>query len=186
MFSTGSLLFCIETKLELSGKKDYLHDTLISTFDANHNHHQKPHLMMIRFPSVYLADDDPDDLEFFKTGLLRLYPQVGIFLFNDGPELLNALGSCVSSHLPYCLIFDYKMPPFGAPQLLEATGPGTPFEAIPKIVWSTSGRQKEIDECLRLGAARYVVKPTTHHELEIFLQSLQIPVPSQESITNRR
>lgn len=138
--------------------------------------------MMIRFPSVYLADDDPDDLEFFKTGLVRLYPQAGISIFNDGPELLNSLVACDSSNFPYCLIFDYKMPALGAPQLLIATGPGTRYSEIPKIVWSTSGRQKDIDECILLGAARYVIKPSTGQELENLLRSLEIPIPPQSAI----
>lgn len=131
---------------------------------------------MIRFPSVYLADDDPDDREFFSAGMRRMYPQVEIFLFNDGSELVNALTG--SPQLPHYLILDYKMPTLSAPQLLEATGAGTRYELIPKIVWSTSGRQKDIDECLQLGAARYVIKPATDLELEIFLKSLDIPVPA--------
>ena len=135
--------------------------------------------MVIRFPTIYLADDDPDDLEFFAAGMQRLYPQVSIFLFKDGSELLSALQACGPTSLPYCLIFDYKMPTLGAPLILEATGPGTRYHPIAKIVWSTSGRQKDIDECLHLGATRYVIKPASDKELEIFLQSLQIPIPSQ-------
>jgi len=131
--------------------------------------------MMIRLPSVYLADDDPDDLEFFATGMQRMYPQATIYLFKDGSELVHSLTS--SPELPHYLIFDYKMPTLSAPQLLEATGSGTRYELIPKIVWSTSGRQKDIDECLRLGATRYVIKPATALELEIFLKSLDIPSP---------
>jgi len=142
--------------------------------------------MMIRVPSVYLADDDPDDLEFFKAGMLRLHPQVSVSLFKDGSELLNCLNSCESAYRPHCLIFDYKMPNLGAPELLKATGPGTHYAAIPKIVWSTSRRQKEIDECIHLGATRYMVKPTTNQELEIFLRSLQIPAPSPPSDEWRR
>lgn len=135
--------------------------------------------MMIRFPCIFLADDDPDDREFFAAGMQRLHPQVGVSLFNDGSELLNALHGCGVTSLPHCLIFDYKMPTLSAPQLLEATGTGSRFQEIPRIVWSTSGRQKDIDECLRLGAARYVIKPTTDEELEMFLKSLRLPMLGQ-------
>jgi DNA-binding NarL/FixJ family response regulator len=78
--------------------------------------------------------------------------------------------------MPRYLIFDFKMPALGGPQLLVATGAGTRYESIPKIVWSTSGRQKDIDECLQLGARHYVIKPTTEAELDVFLQSLDIVI----------
>jgi CheY-like chemotaxis protein len=132
---------------------------------------------MFRFPCIFLADDDPDDREFFAAGMSRLYPQIDISFFSDGSELLNSLPGCAASALPDYLIFDYNMPNLSAPQLLEATGAGTRYHPIPKIVWSTSGRQKDIDECIRLGAIRYVIKPTTDDELELFLRSLQLPVP---------
>lgn len=65
------------------------------------------------------------------------------------------------------------MPRLTAPQVLQATGAGTRYAHIPKIVWSTSERQKDIDECLSLGAVRFAIKPATGYELNELINSLE-------------
>src|SRR5262245_44221754 len=124
------------------------------------------------FPYILLAEDDPDDRYFFCAGMERLYPEVGIYTFQDGDELLTFLESCTWPVLPACILIDYKMPRLTAPQVLQATGVGTRYAHIPKIVWSTSERQKDIDECLSLGAVRFAIKPNTGYQLDELLSSL--------------
>jgi CheY-like chemotaxis protein len=132
--------------------------------------------MKIRFPSVFFADDDPDDREFFLAGMRRIYPQVISTPFTDGIDLMEGLSRCPAADLPSCLIFDYRMPTLSGPQLLAVTGAGTRYASIPKIVWSTSARQKDIEECLGLGATQYVIKPATEVELDVFLRSMDVVI----------
>jgi CheY-like chemotaxis protein len=122
---------------------------------------------------MLLADDDPDDRTFFSAGMQRVYPQVKVRTFQDGDHLLEYLNHCPPAELPGCVVLDYKMPQLAAPQFLQATGPGTRYAQIPKIVWSTSQRKKDIDECLSLGARRFVIKPVTDRELDALLTSLE-------------
>jgi len=124
-------------------------------------------------PLVLIADDDPDDRDFFRSGMQRLYPDIFLITFSDGMNLLDFLANCAASDLPDCLLFDYKMPGLMGPDLLQATGPGSRYAPIPKIVWSTSQRKKDIDECLSLGAARFADKPVTDAELNKLLRSLE-------------
>jgi len=124
-------------------------------------------------PLILLADDDPDDRDFFRSGLKRLYPQIELIAFNDGTNLLDFLANCAASELPDCLLFDYKMPGLMGPDLLHATGPGSRYDPIPKIIWSTTQRRKDIDECLSLGAAWFADKPVTNAELDKLLRSLE-------------
>jgi len=129
--------------------------------------------MTDRFPYILLADDDHDDRDFFCAGMQRLYPQVGIRTFNDGDELLEFLHSRTWLTPPACIIIDYKMPRLTAPEILQVTGAGTPYAHIPKVVWSTSERQKDMDECLSLGASHFMIKPITDSQLDRQIKSLE-------------
>jgi CheY-like chemotaxis protein len=128
--------------------------------------------MTPEFPYVLLADDDPDDRHFFSVGMQRLYPDVSFRLFEDGEPLLDYLNDCAWAALPGCIILDYKMPRLTAPQLLRVTGPGTRYAHIPKMVWSTSQRKKDMDDCLVLGAARFELKPETDAGLDELIRTL--------------
>jgi CheY-like chemotaxis protein len=129
--------------------------------------------MTIRSPYVLLADDDPDDREFFCAGMQRLYPEVSVLPFADGDELSTFLDRSGPLRLPDCIWLDYRMPHSSAPQLLRATGPGTRYDHIPKIVWSTSKLSREMDECLRLGAVHFAIKPETNRQLDDLLRSME-------------
>lgn len=128
--------------------------------------------MTHEFPHVLLADDDPDDRDFFCSSMMRLYPEVPIRTFDDGDHLLDHLVHCSIPMLPGIILLDYKMPRLAAPRFLNATGTGTRYADIPKIVWSTSPRKKDMEECLSAGAVRFVIKPGTDDQLDNLLRSL--------------
>ena len=128
--------------------------------------------MTREFPFVLLADDDPDDRDFFCAGMHRLFPRVDVLSFKDGDELLAFLNDPTLQSLPGCILLDYKMPRLSGPEVLQATGVGTPYDHVPKIVWSTSQRQIDIDECLRLGATRFAIKPASGAQLDNLIRSL--------------
>lgn len=121
---------------------------------------------------ILLADDDPDDQEFFCSGLHQFYPHIKVAVFSDGGPLLSYLEICSVESFPSCILLDYRMSGISAPQVLMATGVGTRYNYIPKLVWSTSRREKEIEECLLLGAFRFVFKPATDSDLQEFVKSL--------------
>lgn len=130
--------------------------------------------MKSRSAQVLLADDDPDDREFFCLGMKRLYPQISVTCFEDGAQLLDFLRDCPTPALPDCIFIDYKMPRLTGPELLMATGPGTRYSSIPKIIFTTTQRQKDVDECVGLGASHFPNKPATDSELGKLLMSLEV------------
>ena len=139
--------------------------------------------MTTGIPYVLLAEDDPDDRDFFCEGMRRLYPHINARTFPDGEELLEFLTQCAIPDLPACILLDYRMPRLNAPEVLLAIGAASRFGHIPKIVWSTSERKKDMDECLNLGAVRFVVKPATDRQLDDLLKSLDrwIGAPAEPS-----
>jgi len=74
------------------------------------------------------------------------------------------------------------MPRLSGPEVLRATGIGTPYDHVPKIVWSTSQRQIDIDECLRLGATRFAIKPESGAQLDNLIRSLGCYITPQNNL----
>lgn len=121
---------------------------------------------------ITIVDDDQDDRDFLCAGMQRCFPDIAVMAFGEGSELLSYLDECHRERLPASIILDYKMPGLTGADLLRITGKGTRYSSISKIVWSTSRLRKEMDECLSLGALRWIVKPGTDDELDLAIRSL--------------
>lgn len=122
---------------------------------------------------ILLADDDPDDQEMFLSGIRRQFPDIRVTVANDCEQLLERLKAFSIDEMPDCIVIDYHMPKSNGPECLKATNTSTPYGQIPKIVWSTSRRVQDAQECLALGASRFVTKPDSMAQLETFVKSLE-------------
>jgi CheY-like chemotaxis protein len=130
-------------------------------------------------PYILLAEDDPDDQFAFLEAFTRLNPHVSLRIVQDGQELLDFLDTSPDTRLPVIIVLDYKMPRLTGPDVLKYLAVCQRFIHIPKIVWSTSTREKDIAECLQLGAANYFTKPATNQELEDFIAGVNAFVNDQ-------
>jgi CheY-like chemotaxis protein len=128
---------------------------------------------------ILLAEDDPDDQYAFSEAFIRLNPNVSVKIVQDGRDLMDFLDSCSNARLPVVIVLDYKMPKLTGPDVLRYLAVCRRFNHIPKIVWSTSTRERDIAECLQLGAARYFSKPATNQELEDFIEGINAFVYDQ-------
>lgn len=127
--------------------------------------------MGIASPYILIADDDPDDLMIFGQAFEATYPGIGIVPLSDGDEVFHFLAARENS-LPGLIVLDYNMPRMKATEVLQQLSGICRYRAIPKLVWTTSGRAFEIAKCLSLGAARVFVKPTNSTELFRIVQDL--------------
>jgi CheY-like chemotaxis protein len=135
-------------------------------------------------PYLLLADDDPDDQETFMEAFTRLYPQTKVQTVNDGQELFVFLDTHSPDELPVLILLDFKMPLVTGPEVLERLSDHPMYAPIPKVVWSTSERSKDIQECQRLGADAYFKKPATAKELDYII--LQIDKILIKQLSNLR
>lgn len=117
-----------------------------------------------QMPYVLIADDDPDDLLILADGLREAYREVAVKTVADGDEVLDWLASH-PGQLPQLIILDYKMPRLSGADVLRQISANDLYKVVPVVVWTTSGRENEMQECLELGAERLFVKPTTDKEL---------------------
>ena len=117
-----------------------------------------------RVPYVLIADDDPDDLIILSDGLREAYREVAIETVADGDEVLDWLADH-PAELPQLIVLDYKMPRVSGADVLRQISGNDRYKDVPVVVWTTSERENEMQECLGLGAERLFVKPTTDKEL---------------------
>jgi CheY-like chemotaxis protein len=130
-------------------------------------------------PYILLADDDPDDLFTFLQAFGELDPHVPIYTVTDGQELIEFLEGCIPDELPSLIILDYKMPILSGPEVLQKLASNSEHALIPKVVWSTSKRTQDIENCVRFGAAGYFLKPASSRELAELIQKIELIYSAQ-------
>jgi CheY-like chemotaxis protein len=128
---------------------------------------------------ILLAEDDPDDQYAFSEAFTRLNPHILVKIVQDGQEMMDFLDLCPETRLPVVIVLDYKMPKLTGPDVLRYLAVCRRFNHIPKIVWSTSTRERDMAECLQLGAAHYFAKPATDKELMDFIAGVNAFVCDQ-------
>jgi CheY-like chemotaxis protein len=121
---------------------------------------------MANTPYIAFADDDADDQEMLADRFLEKHPGTLFKYFKDGQEIVRFLEKCPIPELPLIIILDYKMPLLTGAEVLKALRGDSRYDAIHKIVWSTSGNHQYVAECLQNGAEKYFTKPNDIHELD--------------------
>ena len=109
--------------------------------------------------TIFIVDDDADDLESIRDAFLhnKLYQEIS--LINDGDELLKKLRT-TSTH-PALILLDLNMPGKDGRAVLEEIKTDKELKQIPVIIFTTSSSAKEKAMAYKLGANCFVTKPDT-------------------------
>lgn len=130
-------------------------------------------------PYILLADDDPDDLNVFLQAFNELNPHTSVHTVSDGQELIEFLEACDPDELPAIFVIDYRMPLVSGPEVLQWLSSHREYAHIPKVVWSTSDRPRDIENCIRLGATGYFPKPTSFGKLGELIKKIELIYSAQ-------
>lgn len=115
---------------------------------------------------ILLGEDDSDDQEMLTEVFSSIDNSFILFFINNGNELLSALEKLSPNQLPCLLVLDYNMPGLNGAEILRELSSNRRYKNIPKVVWSTSGSDLYKKTCLQLGAVDYIIKPSSHNDLE--------------------
>lgn len=107
--------------------------------------------------SIFYADDDTDDLDFFKEVTTELNEPVS--LFEQGSELLNSLQNPPPQ--PSVVFLDLNMPVKSGFDVLSEIRSTPSMVDLPVIILTTSINPSDVQSCKALGANLYMRKPTT-------------------------
>src|SRR3546814_19385553 len=122
---------------------------------------------------ILIADDDAEDLELIEEAILSFEPNAQLHMVNDGKAAVDYLATLQDHNLPALIILDYNMPQLKGSEVLLHLGTQSRYNAVPKVILSTSNTEIYIDECKRQGAAGYFVKPNTQRELDLMAEEMR-------------
>ncbi len=114
---------------------------------------------MIYFKNLLLIDDDEDDHEFFLEAIHDIDKSLTCNCLLDGEEALKVLREN-SKGLPDLIILDTNMPKVSGRQILAELKSDHRLKNIPVVMYSTFFSDKDNDELRKLGAVRYLAKPS--------------------------
>lgn len=126
----------------------------------------------LKIKSILLAEDDSDGQEFITESLLNIDGSLTIDVVSNGNDVLRFLQTCTDAQLPHLLILDYNLPERDGAEVLQMLTQHKRYNALPKIVWSTSNALQHKDHTLALGAMCYMVKPSTITGIEAIARQM--------------
>jgi CheY-like chemotaxis protein len=123
-------------------------------------------------PAVLLAEDSPDDEEFFRRALVKKGLQNPVHAVQSGEEAINYLAGegqyadRVKFPLPRLLVLDSRLAGKSGWDVLRWVRQQPHFDALSVLVLGGTGSRDEMDLAVRLGAVGYHAKPATTAGLE--------------------
>ena len=119
---------------------------------------------------IFLADDDEDDVMFFKIALEHIGNKDQLTVFNNGEELMQHLKS--TSVLPNVLFLDLNMPLKSGIECITEIRKNVKFENLPIVVYTTAQQEFIINEMYYKGANYYFSKTPNPELMKTYLQMI--------------
>lgn len=112
---------------------------------------------------ILLIEDSLEDADLMIRVIKQENPATRVKVIDDGADALSYLFdkgfSVNSANLPKVIFLDVKLPRLTGPQVLSKLRETESTSTIPVVIMTSSNQQADIDECYRLGANSYLVKP---------------------------
>jgi len=120
--------------------------------------------------TIFYADDDLDDREFFKEIISEINPDYKVFIQKSGVELMTVLEKTL--WLPQFIFLDLNMPVKTGYEVLKEIRHSERFKYVPVIVLSTAGNEFAILKAKELGATAFIVKPNKLGDLKTIINTI--------------
>lgn len=116
--------------------------------------------------SILLVEDNPKDVELTLTALAEYDLAHDVVAIPDGEEALDYLlcrGRYAGRPLlhPGVVLLDLKMPRINGREVLREIKTHPELQRIPVVILTSSRETPDLEECYKLGANAYVVKPVS-------------------------
>jgi CheY-like chemotaxis protein len=112
---------------------------------------------------ILLIEDSQEDADLMIRVIKQENPATKVKVIYDGADALSYLFdngfAANSASLPKVIFLDIKLPRLNGPQILRKLRESELTSTIPVVIMTSSNQQADIDECYRLGANSYLVKP---------------------------
>jgi len=122
-------------------------------------------------PVILLAEDDDDDSFLLGRALNKSGLDIELVRVRDGQEVISYLEGTEPYDnrdkypAPRLVLLDIKMPRMNGFDVLTWRSANEPFKSLPVVMFSGSGLEKDKKKARELGAADYLVKPSSTEAL---------------------
>ncbi len=114
--------------------------------------------------TLYLIDDDNDDLDFFCEAVSAIDQDIACVRFTNSDKALKAFQSYEVSS-PDLIFLDLNMPLVDGREFLSRIKALEAYAHVPVIIYTTSSHQRDIEETKQLGASAFLSKPYSMSDL---------------------
>ncbi len=108
---------------------------------------------------LLLVEDDEDDVDLLREALKDNKVLCNVHVIMSGEKVIPHLETLDT--LPDIIVLDLNLPKVHGKEVLKALKDTDKFRHIPVMIHTTSSLQSDIDECINLGADKYVNKAST-------------------------
>lgn len=119
---------------------------------------------------ILYAEDDREDADVFREVVESLNSKIICLTVNDGTEVFTFLQDAVT--LPDLIFMDVNMPLMNGKDCLVKLKSNKEFKSIPVFIYTTSKLPRDIEEFKKLGAAEYLIKPSSFSEMSKMLSNV--------------
>ena len=112
--------------------------------------------------TIFYADDDADDLDFFMDATEGLEESTSVFELGD--KMLKVMENPPPA--PSMIFLDLNMPFKSGFDVLKEIKASPTYADIPVIILTTSSNEADILKCKSLGARLFIRKPTSLNDLK--------------------
>ena len=123
-------------------------------------------------PLLMLCDDDYDDQYLVRCALAKVRGAPELICAEHGADLIAILEQRKEDgdNMPDVVLLDLNMPVLDGKQTLKLLKSSAHFSMIPVVIYTTSNANQELQECYKIGANAYCIKPGSYQEMISMLQ----------------
>jgi CheY-like chemotaxis protein len=116
--------------------------------------------------TILLVDDDSEDQFLMREAFSDNGIGDSLRFANNGEAAIEFLDQLSPEELPALIVMDLNMPRMNGREALSFLKQHPSYHHIPVIIYSTSINDIERIKCKEIGAAAYIIKPTTFTECQ--------------------
>jgi len=121
---------------------------------------------------ILLVEDNPNDAELTQRALKKANLEARLTIARDGAEALDYLLS--DRPKPKVIFLDLKLPKINGIEVLRRIKADPRTRSLPVTVLTGSDWTRDFEECKRLGAETYIVKPVDFQRLSQVTPQLRL------------
>ena len=116
--------------------------------------------------TILLVEDDSEDQFLMKEAFNDNGIGESLRFADNGEAAIEFLDQLKPEELPALIVMDLNMPRMNGRETLTFLKQHPVYNTIPVIIYSTSINDIERIKCKEIGAAAYIIKPTTFTECQ--------------------